>query len=560
MPSLKEIQKTTLTALETERTSWQSHWTELQQFILPRRGRFLETDVNKGGKKNTNILDNTATLAARTLASGMMAGITSPARPWFRLAAPDPGMKELAPVKDWLSQVEALLREIFARSNIYGALHTSYAELGTFGSAPIYIQEDFEDVIRAFPFTIGSYYMGNDARLKVDTIYRKLPMTVVQIVSKFGIGNVTESTRQLYEKKQFHQWITVIHAIEPNLDRDVSKIDSINMPVRSNYWEENSSNELYLRKSGYEEFPVVAPRWDVLGGDIYGRSPGMDALGDVKQLQNEHRQKAKGIAKQIDPPMVGSSTLEGKPSNTLPGGVTYTDVTANGSGFTPAYQINFNLNDLKEDIYETQSRIKRAFYEDLFLMLAQSDRRQITAREVEEKHEEKLLMLGPVMERLNDELLDPLIDRTFNIAMRAGILPPTPPELEGVELKVEYISIMAQAQKLVGTTGLERLAGFAGQIASLDPGALDKIDSDQLIDEYADMLGTPPGVVNSDEEVEEIRRQRQAVEKRQQQLDMTQQVANVAKTAGEVNTKDGLLEDMLNNTPGTGGPLPGVPQ
>jgi len=560
MPSLKEIQNTTLSALNTERTSWQSHWIELQQFILPRRGRFLETDVNKGGKKNSNIIDNTATLAARTLASGMMAGITSPARPWFRLSTPDPGLKEFAPVKEWLAQVEALLREIFARSNIYGALHTSYAELGTFGTSPIFIQEDFDDVIRAFPFTVGSYYMANDARLKIDTIYRKIPMTVIQIVSKFGINNVTESTRQLYEKKHFQQWITVIHAIEPNLARDVSKIDNLNMPVRSNYWEEGSSNELYLRKGGFEEMPVVAPRWDVLSNDVYGRSPGMDALGDVKQLQVQHKQKAKGIAKQIDPPMVGSSSLEGKPSNTLPGGVTYTDVTANGAGFTPAYQINFNLQDLKEDIYETQLRIKRAFYEDLFLMLAQSDRRQITAREVEEKHEEKLLMLGPVMERLNDELLDPLIDRTFNIAMRAGILPEIPPELEGIELKVEYISIMAQAQKLVGTTGLERLAGFAGQLAQFDPGVLDKIDSDQLVDEYAEMLGTPPGVVNSDEEVEAIRQARQQQEKRQSQLAMTKEVAEVAKTAGEVNTESGLLEDMLNNTPGTGGNIPGVSQ
>lgn len=556
MPSQKEIQQTTLSALTTEHTSWRSHYIELQQFVLPRSGRFLETDVNKGGKKNSSILDNTATLSARTLASGMMAGITSPARPWFRLSPNDPGMKEFAPVKNWLAQVEKLLLEIFARSNIYSALHSSYGELGTFGSSPIFIQEDFEDVIRAYPFTVGSYYLANNERLKVDTIYRKIPMTVIQVVSKFGINNVTQATRTLYERKQFQQWVTVVHAVEPNLSRDISKIDNRNMSTRSDYWEEGSGNDLYLSRGGFEENPIVTPRWDVLGNDVYGRSPGMDALGDVKQLQVQQRKKAKGIAKQIDPPMVGSSSLEGKPSNTLPGGVTYTDITATGAGFTPAYQINFNLNDLKEDIYETQTRIKRAFYEDLFLMLAQSDRRQITAREVEEKHEEKLLMLGPVMERLNDELLDPLIDRTFNIAMRAGILPPIPKELEGSDLKVEYISIMAQAQKLVGTSGLERLAGFAGQLAQFDPSVLDKIDGDQMIDEYSDMLGTPPGVVNSDEEVEEMRQAQQAQAQRQQQLDMAGQVAATAKTAGDVNTEGGLLEDMA----AAGNPLAGLDQ
>lgn len=556
--SLREFQKTTLNALESERSSWQSHWVELQTNILPRRGRFLETNVNKGGKKNSAIIDNTATLAARTLASGMMAGITSPARPWFRLSPPDPDMREYPPVKEWLSKVESLLREIFARSNIYGALHTSYGELGTFGTSPIFIKEDFNDVIRAFPFTIGSYYMGLDARLNVNTIYRKIPMTVIQIVSQFGLGKVTQSTRTLYEKKQFQQWVTVIHVIEPNSERDTRRADNLNMPFRSHYFEESSEDDQYLSKSGFHEFPAPTPRWDVLSNDVYGRSPGMDALGDTKQLQVQHKKKAKAIAKQIDPPMVGSSQLEGKASNTLPGGVTYTDITAGGSGFTPAYQVAVNISDLKEDIYETQLRIKRAFYEDLFLMLAQSDRRQITAREVEEKHEEKLLMLGPVMERLNDELLDPLIDRTFAIASRAGILPEIPQELEGAELRVEYISIMAQAQKLVGTTGIERLAGFALDVQQVEH---DKFDSDQAIDEYADMLGVPPGIVNSDEEVEAMRQARQQKEQQAQNLAMAEQAAATAKTVGEVDTEDGLLADVLDSVPGaTGGPTPGIPQ
>jgi hypothetical protein len=384
-------------------------------------------------------------------------------------------------------------------------------------------------------------------------------MTVIQLVNQFGVNNVTQSTRTLYEKGQYHEWITVIHAIEPNNTRDITKQDNLNMPVRSHYWEKGSNEGVYLRKSGFEEFPVMAPRWDVLGNDVYGRSPGMDALGDVKQLQIQQKLKGKGIAKQIDPPMVGSSDLQGKPANTLPGGVTYTDITAGGTGFTPAYQVNFNLNDMKEDIFEVQTRIKRAYYEDLFLMLAQSDRREITAREIEERHEEKLLMLGPVMERLNDELLDPLIDRTFNIAMRAGILPPIPKELEGGgELRVEYISIMAQAQKLVGTTGIERLAGFVGNLAAVDPGVLDKFDSDQAVDEYADMLGTPPGLVNSDEEVEAMRRDRQQKEQQAQNLAMAGEATNIAKTASETDTGDG--ENLLTKvTDGVASSNPVIP-
>lgn len=559
MPTLRETQDQTLTALKQERSTWDDHWKELQMYILPRRGRFLDEEPNKGNKRNAAIIDNTATLAARTLASGMMAGITSPARPWFRLAPPDPEMREYKPVRQWLNTVEGILREIYAKSNIYNVLHMNYNELGTFGTGPILIQNDFNDVIRAYQFTIGSYMLGLDERLRTNTIYREMPMTVGQVVKEFGTAKLTMSTRKLYENKRFQEWITVYHAIEPNDDRNLKLIDSQNMAVRSCYWEKGSDQDEYLRKSGYEEFPVMGARWDVLGPDVYGRSPGMDALGDSKQLQTQHREKGKGIAKQINPPLVAGPGMEGKASNTLPGGITYdADVTAGiNSGFRAAYQVQFDLGDLKEDIFETQQRIKRAFYEDLFLMLAQSDRREITAREVEERHEEKLLMLGPVMERLNDELLDPLIDRTFNIAQRAGIMPPPPPELEDAELGVEYISIMAQAQKLVGTAGLERLAGFTAQIAEGQAAAgapmtvLDKFNADQAIDEYADMLGTPPDVVNSDDEVEAIRQARQEKQQQAENLAMAEQAANIGKTASDTQVGDGnLIDQVLGGAPG----------
>lgn len=552
--TLRERLERNYTALDTERSSWRSHWQELAQYILPRRGRFLETDHNKGNKRNASIIDSTGTLAARTLASGMMAGITSPARPWFRLVPPDPEMREFHPVRSWLDTVETILREVFARSNIYNALHSAYRELGTFGTSPIFLQEDFEDVLRGYQLTVGSYMLGVNNRFVVNTIHRDIPMTVLQVAAQFGLENLSTGTRQLYDKGDYHQWVYVRHAIEPNNDRDVTLIDNTNMPFVSVYWEKGSQDDKVLRKSGYKQFPVLAPRWDVVGNDVYGSSPGMDALGDCKQLQVQQKEKGKGIAKQVNPPMVATPFLKDKVTNTLPGGVTYVEAQAGGQGFAPAYNVNFNLNDLKEDIFETQQRVKRAYYEDLFLMLASTDRREITAREVEERHEEKLLMLGPVMERLNDELLGPLIDRAFSVALDAGILPEAPRELEGVELGVEYISIMAQAQKLVGTAGIERLAGFAGQLAAGKPEVLDKIDADQMVDEYADMLGTPASLVLADEDVEAIRRERQQKQQQAENMAIAQQAAEAGKTASEIDTGGGenLVSQIL------GGGVPGV--
>lgn len=535
--TLREHLETRWAALKKERSSWWSHWRDLNEHVLPRRGRFVVSDYNKGAKRNTKILDNTAVLANRTLASGLMAGITSPARPWFRLGLNDTDLMEFGPAKQWLHDVESILRDIFSRSNMYNVLHSNYGELGAFGTGPIIVDEDTQDVIRGFQCTVGSYALGTDHRGQVTTMYRELPMTVNQAVGMFGLSNVSSTVRSLYNEGGYDEMIKVLHAFEPNTDRKEGLKDARNMPYRSVYWEEGADSESkFLRQSGYRELAVLGPRWEVIGTDVYGRSPGMDALGDTKQLQEQQKHKAHAIEKMVNPPMVGPSGLEKKASNTLPGGVTFIDVMQGQQGFTPAYQIQPRLAELSQDIMETQQRISRAFYEDLFLMLANSNRRMITAREIEERHEEKLLMLGPVLERLHGELLDPLIDRTFAVANRMGMLPPPPEELQGMDLKVEYISLLAQAQKLVGTASLERFSGFVGNLAAANPQVLDKYDMDQAIDEYANMTGVSPSVVRDDETVAGIRQQREQQQQQMLAAQMAGQAAQGAKTLSETDT------------------------
>ena len=178
------------------------------------------------------------------------------------------------------------------------------------------------------------------------------------------------------------------------------------------------------------------------------------------------------------------------------------------------------------DIQQVEARINKAFYADLFLMMANSDRRQITAREIDARQEEKLLALGPVLENLHSRLLNPLIDRTFNIMARAEILPPIPDELQGSPLRVEYISVMPMAQKSIGTGALERSTMFVQTLAQADPSVIDKIDLDQAIDEYSTMIGIDPRIIRDDEVVAQNRAQRQ-------QMIQMQQAAEMAKTASE---------------------------
>lgn len=547
---LKNYLNQRMSSLETEWQSRRSHWVQLSQHFYPSTGRFLTNDRNKGYKRNKNI-DSSPLMARRTLQAGMVGGLTSPARPWFRLATPDLDMMRFAPVREWLETVENIMRTIFNRSNLYNALTMQYGELSVYATSPLGIFENYDNVIRAFPFTAGSYYVASDENLRVNTLYRQLPMTVQQMVGQFGIKKVSNPVRELYNNGQYDEWVDVCHAIEPNNARSLELRDSINMPYRSIYWEKQSDKqEELLGQSGFQEFPVMCPRWEVTSTDAYGSGPGMDALGDAIQLQDEQKHKGMGIQKQVNPPMQAPTSLQKKGASSLPGSVTYVE---NPGAFTPAYQVQIDLGDLKEDIFEVRQRISRSFHEDLFLLLAQDNRSGVTAREVQEKHEEKLIMLGPVLERLQDELLDPLIDRTFNTALRAGILPPPPQELQGTQLQVEYVSILAQAQRAVGLASIDRMLNTTVGYSQADPSVLDNIDGDAVVREYHDALGVPQRLLRDEKIVTSMRDNRQKQQQQQQAAEMAQTGAAAAKDASQADTEgDNVLTRVLDSMGGGG--------
>ena len=523
-----------LKALEQERSSWVEHWRDISDVLQPVRGRFLLSDRNKGERRHNKIVDSTGTRAARILAAGLMAGMTSPARPWFRLAVADPEAMENANVKGWLADTTQLMRDIFARSNIYRALHSMYEELGSFGTAGSLLDDDFDNVIRGHTLTVGEYYLAQGHTHEVNTLYREFEMTVGQIVEKFGLENVSNAVKTAYDRGEYDAWRPVVHAIEPRVERDPSKRDAKNMPFKSVYFEKGCNERKFLRESGYFEFRALAPRWSVIGGDVYGWGPGMEALGDIEQLQRNQVMKGKAIDYQADPPLQIPTSLKGA-EDTLPGGVSYYNDTAGpSSGIRTAFEVNLDINSVREDIMDVRDRINAAFYADLFLMITQLQT-QRTATEIAAREEEKLLMLGPVLERLHNEMLDPLIDITFNKALRAGILPPAPDELQGMDLKVEYVSMLAQAQRAVGLGAVDRLLGTVGSVAQFKPEALDKLNVDDMIDGYADMLGVDPDYIVANEDVAIIRQQRAQAQQAQAQAEMAPGAAQAAKTLSEVD-------------------------
>lgn len=536
-------------SLDTERASYISHWRDIADVILPRRPQFTVSDTNKGDRRNQKIIDETGTYAARTLQAGIMGGMTSPARPWKRLSTSDPDLSEFGPVKDWLHIVDQRMNTVFLRSNLYNALPTVYGDIGVFGTAAMAVEEDFDNVIRCYPFALGSYWLATNDKLQVDVFMREFRLTVRQLVQRFGrlkerSGSpdwavFSPNIKSQYESGRYDTWVDVSHVIQPNLDYNPNKLAS--KRYESLYYETGMPGAVkdegqYLRESGYDLFPVLAPRWEVTGEDVYGTNcPGMIALGGVKQLQLGEKRIMQAVEKMINPAMIGPTSLRTAKASILPGDITYLDEREGQKGFRAAHDVNFKIEAMENKQEQVRNRIRKAFYEDLFLMFASLDRTDITATEINARREEKLLVLGPVLEQLNQDLLDPLVDLTFEMMMRQGLIPPPPEELQGQPLKVEYISIMHQAQKAAGLAGIERLASFAGQIAEYDPTVLDKIDRDQLIDEYANITGIPPRIIKSDDQVSEIRAQRaQAVQAQQQ----AQMMAEGAKTAKDLSGAD----------------------
>jgi hypothetical protein len=307
-----------------------------------------------------------------------------------------------------------------------------------------------------------------------------------------------------------------------------------------------------LRESGFRTFPLMAPRWDVTGEDTYGTDcPGMTALGDVKQLQIEQRRKGQLLHKAVDPPLAGPASLRQQKTSLLAGDITYVDVREGQQGLKPIHEIRLEgLQHITADIQDVRYMIQRAFYEDLFLMLARSDDRlgadRPTAREIDERHEEKLLALGPVLERTNDELLDPIVDRVFDMMDAAGLLPEPPAELVGVNVRPEYISILAQAQKLIGVVGQDRFMQSVGGMAELFPDVRYKVDTNRVVDNYAEMLGVDPRIVRSNDDANAMIAQAQKAQADQAQAENAQKLAAAAKDASAAPVSgDSVLQRIV---------------
>lgn len=553
--------------LDMDRSSFTANWRDIADYVSPTRPRWFLQDRNRGERRNFKIINSRATIASRTLASGMMAGITSPARPWFNLLTPYPELNENGAVKDWLYDTTNRMNGVFERSNLYNTLPQVYRDLGDFGTAPMYLEEDADRCIHTSSIPLGSYWLGKDAKGQVNVYMREWSMTIRNCVMYFGMqpdGSIDWSLFSQYVKNQwdlgmFEGWIDIVHVIEPNDNFIRDSIFAKHKMFKSVFFERGTTygagsgatqdqgymigpdeNKL-LREKGYDYFPMLVPRWSITGEDVYATDcPGMTAIGDIKQLQFMEKKTAKAVDKQVDPPMIAPSSMANSKSSILPGDITYADLREGAQGFKPVHEVKFELEGSMALTQKIENRISEVYFANLFLdMINDENKQPVTAREVQERHDEKLMAIGPVLQQIDLDLLDPLIAITFNLMVKQKRLKPAPPQMRGVQLKVEYISILAQAQKLIGIQSDERFIQTVQGLAEVFPESTDKVDIDKWIDNYGDNLSIRPGIVRSDDDVKKIRQQKAKAQKQQQQSEQIANQSVAAKNLSQADTGDG---------------------
>ena len=506
--------------LQSQRQNWETHWQDVADYMQPRKADVTKQRA-RGDKRMELIFDSSPIQAIELLAASLHGMLTNPSTPWFTLRFKDEDVDGEDEAKLWLQSATDAMYTAFNRSNFQQEIFELYHDLITFGTAAMFIEEDDDDLIKFSTRHINEVFIAENDKGRIDTIYRRFKISARAAVQKFG-NKISSDIRSIVDKDPYKE-IEIIHAVYPRKDFNPTKKDKSNMPFESVYIEFKTGNELSV--SGFKEFPFVVPRYLKASNEIYGRSPAMTALPDVKMLNEMSKTTIKAAQKQVDPPLLVPDDGFLLPVRTVPGGLNFYR-----SGTRDRIEpLNIGANNPLGLNMEEQRRdaIRAVFYVNQ-LMMQQGP--QMTATEVIQRNEEKMRLLGPVLGRLQSELLKPLIDRVFNILLRNNMLPQAPEFLSGRDIEIEYVSPLAKAQKSSELQSIMRAIEILGSLANVAP-VFDYVNFDNLVKHLADIVGVPQKILKSQSQVNA---ERQEAQQKQQEMQQMQQVQQLAKAGGDI--------------------------
>jgi hypothetical protein len=505
--------------LKSQRQNWESHWQEVADYMQPRKADVTKTR-SKGDKRTELIFDSSPLQSVELLAASLHGMMTNPSTPWFSLKFKNDGMEGEDEAKEWLESTTEIMYSVFNKSNFQQEIFELYHDLITFGTAAMFIEEDDEDDLKFSTRHINEMYISENDKGRIDTVFRKFRISARAAIQKFK----TVSTNiAVIAKKDPYEEVEILHAVYPRSDFNPVKQDKENMPFESVYLDADSGDELSV--SGFKEFPFVVPRYLKASHEIYGRSPAMTALPDVKMLNEMSKVIIKSAQKQVDPPLLVPDDGFMLPVRTVPGGLNFYRAGTRDR----IEPLNIGANNTLGLNMEEQRRnsIRNAFYVNQLMM---QDGPQMTATEVIQRNEEKMRLLGPVLGRLQSELLKPLIDRAFAILMRRNLFAQAPDFLSGQDIEIEYVSPLAKAQKSTELSSIMRAIEIMGSLSNVAP-VFDHINMDKLVRHLTSIVGVPQKILKPQSELDA---ERQAQAQQQEQMQQMQQVQQLAEAGGKV--------------------------
>ncbi|MGE4298320.1 MAG: portal protein [Desulfovibrionaceae bacterium] len=527
---------TRLKGMETARHPWVSTWQELCDYLYPRKGSFFER--RPGGAGDDLIFDSTPGHALEMLAASLHALLTNPSSAWFDIRVRQRRLRDKPKVKEFLQECRRRMIAAFNTdaTGFQTNVHELYLDLPLFGTACMFVEADAASGVRFSTRPLSEVHVAESARGVVDTVYRKYTVTVRQAQQIWG-GKCSPATLRKLETSP-EDTVTIVHAVFPRADRDPMGMGARNMPWASVYLEYDARHP--LEESGFMEMPYMCPRWAKAAGDVYGRGPGLTALSDVRVLNRMAMTALMAAEKMADTPiMVPDDGFLGA-VNTGPGGISY--YRAGSSDRIEPLPVHVDLRATESMMEQKRNAIRTIFLADQLQMVGAP---QMTATEVLQRQEEKMRALGPVLGRLQAEFLSPLIDRVFNIMLRAGALPDVPPELDGEHWEVEFVSPVARAQRNHEAQAFTRTMELAQPLMAVNPGVMDVFDLDQVVRGAAELFAVPAEFIKDDKVVRAERGARAHAAQVEGMVAEFMQVVGLAKSLSGIPLGGGSALDMV---------------
>jgi len=485
--------------MASDRAIFDQHWREIAERILPRADHF-RVNRNPGDKHTERVFDATASLALERFASAMESMLTPRTQQWHTLRTMDDAMNEDPEVRAWLDEVTKILFAVryAPKANFASQANEVYMSLGAFGNGAMFIDEAVGQGLRYRAVHLSEIFIAENHQGVIDSVHRRFEMTARQAVQRFGEKNlgdyILEQAKKFPENK-----FEFIHCVSPNGDQVYGRKDYRGMPFASVYISMNDRK--IVSEGGFRAMPYAVGRYVTGPKEVYGRSPAMTVLPDIKMLNEMSKTVIRAAHKIVDPPLLLQEDGALSAFDLRPGALNYGGVNDQGQQMVHPLQTNARV-DIGLDMMDQRRKvINDAFMVTLFQILV--DAPQMTATEAMLRAQEKGALLAPTMGRQQSEFLGPLIERELDILARAGVLPPMPEALmaAGGVVDIQYQSPLNRAQRSEDGVAILRTLESVTPLAQINPAVLDVFDAEAIARELADINGVPAKVLRTPDQV-----------------------------------------------------------